>query len=191
MSRFLDDHPSLPARFLHQPLNHGLAHSRNTLVEHARGEYLFILNPTGGIYPSTLQRLVTALDADPQSLFSYSMVAVFDEDRPVKLLSSLPWEPERLKNDNWIDGIALIRRTRLLELGCYSTDPRLAGWEDYDLWCKLAEAQGHGAHVPQVLAWHRQAPGSTAAHNENDTASATRALMRERFPRLLALPDGG
>ncbi len=51
MSRFLDDHPSLPARLLHQPLNRGLAHSRNTLIEHARGEYLFILNPTGGIYP--------------------------------------------------------------------------------------------------------------------------------------------
>ena len=63
---FLDDHPWLPAALLRQPVNRGLGHSRNTLAEHARGEYLFILDATGGVYPSTLQRLVTALDADPR-----------------------------------------------------------------------------------------------------------------------------
>jgi glycosyltransferase involved in cell wall biosynthesis len=185
MSSFLDDHPSLPARLLRQPVNRGLAHSRNTLVEHARGEYLFILDSTGGIYPSTLQRLVAALDADPEAIFSYPMVAVFEGDRPVELLSSLPWEPERLRSGNWIDGMALIRRARLLELGGYSTDPPLAGWEDFDLWCKCAEAGGHGVHVAQVLAWRRRTANPDAAHSENGTP-AKWALMQERFPRLLA-----
>jgi glycosyltransferase involved in cell wall biosynthesis len=185
LRRFLDEHPSLPAILLRQPVNRSLAHSRNTLTEHARGEYLFILDPTGGIYPSTLQRLVTALDADPQAIFSYPMVAVFDEDdRPVRLLSSLPWEPERLKHENWIDATVLIRRARLLELGGYCTDPRVAGWEDFDLWCKCADAAGHGVHVPQVLAWHRRSVGLATAHSENGTP-ANRALMRERFPWLL------
>jgi GT2 family glycosyltransferase len=159
VSRFLDEHPSLPAQRLRlgRRVDRGVAHSRNTLARRARGEYLFILDPTGGIYPSTLQRLVTALDADPGAIFAYSMVAVFESDRPVELLSSLPWEPERLASGNWIDGMVLIRRTRLLELGGYSTDPRLAGWEDFDLWCRCAQAGGHGVHVAQVLAWHRRA----------------------------------
>ena len=157
LRKLLNDHPSLPARFLRQPVDRSLARSRNTLVEHARGEYLFFLDATGGIYPSTLQRLVTALDADPQAVFSYPMVGVFEEDRPVELLGSLPWEPERLKSGNWIDGMALIRRTRLLELGGYSTDPDLAGCEDFDLWCRCAQAGGHGVHVPQMLAWRRRA----------------------------------
>ena len=182
---FVDDHPLLPAALLHDPVTGGISRSRNILAEHARGEYLFILDATGGIYPSTLQRLVAALDGDPQAIFSYPMVAILDRGQPVELLSSLPWEPERLRRGNWIDGMVLIRRERLHELGGYTTDPRLAGWEDFDLWCKCAEAGGHGVHVPQVLAWHRPRANSGAAHSL-ETTPAELALMRERFPRLLA-----
>jgi hypothetical protein len=185
---FLDDHPSLPARLLRQPLDRGLGHTRNTLIKHARGEYVLILSARGGIYPSSIQRLVTALDDDPQALFCYPMVAVLEGDRPVQLASSLPWEPERLARGNWIDGIALIRRSRLLELGGYSTDPRLAGWEDFDLWCRCAQAGAHGVHVPQVLAWRRRTASSAGADSENDTP-AKWELMRARFPQLLA-PSG-
>ncbi len=185
---FFDAHPWLPAALLHESVDGGIGHSRNILAEHARGEYVFVLDATGGIYPSTLQRLVAALDRDPHAIFSYSMVAVFDRRQPVELLSSLPWEPARLKRCNWIDGMVLIRRKRLRELGCYTTDPRLAGWEDFDLWCKCAEAGGHGVHVAQVLAWHRLRANSAAGHTQ-ETAPAQWALLRERFPRLLA-PSG-
>jgi hypothetical protein len=185
LSRFLGEHPSLPAALLQQQSDL-LGRSLNTLVARARGEYVFILDATGGIYPSTLQRLARALDADPESIFSYPMVALFDGDRPVDLLSSLPWEPQRLKSGNWIDATALVRRSRLVELGCYSTDPRLSGWEHFDLWCRCAVAGGHGAHVAQVLAWRRR----TADLAASDTAVKW-ALMRERFPQLLALEDEG
>ena len=187
---FLKERPRLPAVLLYEPAPRGLGHSRNTLAGRARGEYLFTLDAAGGVYPSTLQRLVAALDADPQALFSYPMVAVLDGDQPVELLSSLPWEPERLRCGNWIDAMALIRSAGLRELGGYSTDPRLAGWEDFDLWCRCAEAGGCGAHVPQVLAWHRPNANSTTAQTERD-APAQWALMREHFPRLLALPGTG
>jgi hypothetical protein len=182
---FLHDHPWLPAALLRQPAYRGLADSRNTLAERARGEYLFMLDADGGIYPSALERLVTALDADPQATFSYPMVAVFDGDRPVELLSSLPWEPERLKSGNWIDAMALIRRERLLELGGYATDPRLAGWEDFHLWCQCAEAGGHGVLVPQVLGWHRRTASSMPPAEPG--TPATWALMQARFPQLLGV----
>ncbi len=89
------------------------------------------------------------LAADPEAIFAYSMVAVFESDRPVELCSSLPWEPERLASTNWIDGMILIRRDRLLELGGYSTDPNLAGREGLDLWRRCAQARDRGVHVPQ------------------------------------------
>jgi hypothetical protein len=183
--RFLDAHQRLPAALLRRPASRGLADSRNALAERARGEYVFILDADGGIYPSTLERLVTALDADRQATFAYPMVAVFDGDRPVELLSSLPWEPERLKRGDRVDAMALIRRERLLELGGYATDPRLAGWEDFHLWCQCAEAGDHAVHVPQVLGWRRRTASSTP-RSETGTP-ATWALMQARFPRLLGV----
>ncbi len=186
---FLDDRPSLPAALLHQPVTRGLAHARNTLAEHARGEYVFILGTDCGIYPSTLERLVEALDSDPQGTFSYPMVAVLEGRRPVALLGSLPWEQERLRIGNWIDPMALIRRRRLLELGGYSTDPRLAGLEDFHLWCKCAAAGDHGVHVPQVLAWRGLTESSVRTHIET-VPPAARALMQTEFPQLLAAPGG-
>jgi hypothetical protein len=189
---FLDDHPSLPAALLRRPASgsladprNTLAQSRNALAERARGEYVFILDADGGIYPSALERLVTALDADRQATFAYPMVAVFEGDRPVELLSSLPWEPERLKRGERVDAMALIRRERLLELGGYATDPRLAGWEDFHLWCQCAEAGDRGVHVPQVLGWRRRS-ASSMPRSETGTP-APWALMQARFPRLLGV----
>ncbi|MGH2863841.1 MAG: glycosyltransferase [Solirubrobacteraceae bacterium] len=179
---FLDEQAALPAILLHQPVDHGMGHARNTLAQRARGEYVFILDADGGIYPSTLERLISALDADQQAMFCYPMVAAFEERRPVELLSSLPWEPQRLKRGNWIDATALLRRARLLELGGYSTDPRLAGWEDFHLWCRCAQAGAHGVHVPQVLGWRRR--------RTNSETPTKWALMRELFPELLAAADG-
>ncbi len=187
---FLDDHPWLPAALLRRPAGRGLADSRNALAARARGEYVFILDADGGIYPSTLERLVNALDADRRATFSYAMVAAFDGDAPVELLSSLPWEPERLKSGNWIDAMALIRRERLLELGGYATDPRLAGWEDFHLWCQCAEAGDHGVLVPQVLGWHRRTPSPMprAGSCAETGTPAIWALMQARFPQLLGAP---
>jgi Glycosyl transferase family 2 len=188
LNGFLDERPELPTVLLGQRVNRGLAHSRNVQIGWARGEYVFVLDAEGGIYPSTVGRLVKALDADPQAIFSYPMIAVLDGERPLELRSSLPWEPQRLTRGNWIDAMALIRRRRLLELGGYSTDPRVAGSEDLDLWCKCAEAGGHGEHVPQVLGWHRPPTITPPAHGE-PLPPATAAYMRERFPRLFAVSD--
>jgi len=105
----------------------------------------------------------------------------------VELRGSLPWEPQRLTRQNWIDAPALIWRRQLVELGGYSTDPRLHGLEDFDLWCRIASASLRGAHVPQVLAWHP--PGENAS--PRDVASlppGVSALIRERSPGLFDAP---
>src|SRR3984957_8302618 len=95
VGRFLNEHPALPAMLLRQSVSHGLGHARNTLAKRARGEYLFILDADGGIYPSTLERLISALEADRRAIFSYPLGAGLDWERPVDLISSLPREPGR------------------------------------------------------------------------------------------------
>jgi hypothetical protein len=181
---FLRSHPWLAGMVLRHPVNRGLARSRNALVSRARGEYVFVLDADNGVYPSALSRLSATLDADPQATFAYSMIAVYSEGVPHSLLSGLPWEPERLRHDNYIDAMALLRRDHLLELRGYTTDPRLAGWEDFELWCRCAETRRYGILVPQVLAWYRRREHSMLGDTQISTTRAW-SLMRARFPELL------
>jgi hypothetical protein len=176
--RFLDRHPALPILLLagDQP---ELGTGRNVLVERARGRYVLALPGSGGIFPSTVERLARALEGDRDALFAYPMVAVVESGTVVQLRGALPWEPERLTRESWIDPPALIRRERLLELGGYATDARLRGLEDFELWCRCAENLGRGVHVPQVLAWH--APEDNAQPVD---VAAVADLLRERCPRL-------
>ena len=56
------------------------------------------------------------------------------DGEPHTLRSFSPWEPGRLAEANYIDAMSPLRRQELRELGGYTEDPRLLGWEDYDLW---------------------------------------------------------
>jgi Glycosyl transferases group 1 len=188
LERFSRDHPSLPFASYRVPAIDTPGAALNRLIEHARGDHVFVMDPRGGVFPGTLTRLAEALDGDRMASFAYSMVAVFEGERATKLRSSLPWEPVRLMRDDWIDGMALVRRERLIELGCFTTDPSLAGWEAFDLWCRCAETGGYGLHVPQVLAWHRDDTGwISVEHDDPDTAGWR--LMRRRHPALLQRAD--
>ncbi len=186
---FLTANPWLPGLLVRHPVNLGLAASRSAAVTRGRGEYVFMLDADNGVYPSALGRLVAALDEDPEASFAYAMIAVLEDGRPVSLLSSLPWEPAHLRSGNYIDAMALIRREELLELGGYTTEPRLTGWEDFHLWCSCAKAGRRGLLVPQVLAWYRRHRHSMLADTERSTVAAW-SIMRARFPELLAGSPG-
>ena len=49
--------------------------------------------------------------------------------------------------------MALVRHSAWESVGGYSHIP--GGWEDFDFWCKLIDADYHGVLCPQVLATYR------------------------------------
>jgi hypothetical protein len=172
--RFVHDRADLPTVVLEHP-GGGRARGWNLLAERSRGARLLFLDDGAVVYPSTVARLAAALDGDLDSAFAYPMVAT-RTIQGLRLSSALPWEPERLRVGNWIEPLALFRRREFLRLGGFSTDPGIAGWEDYDLWCRCAEVGLRGAHVAQVLARRTRQPAPDAITKW--------ALMRERFPTL-------
>ena len=107
-----------------------------------------------------------------------------DDGRPVGLRSCFPWSPERLRVGNSIDALALWRTARLRELGGYTTELALYGWEDYDVYCRVAERGGHGVLVPQIVGRYRVREDSMLALTDLSTRRAVRALI-ERHPTVL------
>jgi hypothetical protein len=180
---FMASHPSAPALLVRHPVNRGLPAARNAAISRARGEYVLVLDSDNELYPHCLERLVEALDAAPEAAFAYGILEQFDRSGPVGLSGYFGWEPERLVEGNYIDALALLRRSALAELGGYTEDRRLYGWEDYDLWCRIADRGGRATHVPEIVARYRLAAGSMISLTNLSIREAREALA-ERCPRL-------
>jgi glycosyl transferase family 2 len=176
-------HSDVPALLVRHPVNRGLPASRNTAVAFARGELVLVLDSDNEVLPHGLERLVEALDADPGAAFAYGILQTFGEHGPRGLIGFLGWDPERLREHNYIDALALIRRSVLREVDGFTTELRLFGWEDYDLWCKLAARGMHAAHVREIVARYRVSPGSMISLT-NLSLEGAQAALAERHPAL-------
>jgi hypothetical protein len=183
---WMTEHHDANVLLLRHPVNRGLAHARNSALGLARGEFCFILDADNELYPHCLERLVAALDGDPEAAFSYGMLECFRAGRSVGLMNTFPWQPSRFRTGNYIDAMAMIRTSLLRDkFGGYAIDRRLHGWEDFDLWCRLAEAGHQAVLIPEVLARYRTTQHSMLAET-NVSATDAFSLIIETNPRLMA-----
>ncbi|MGI8461095.1 MAG: glycosyltransferase [Solirubrobacterales bacterium] len=182
---WMSAHTETQGLLLRHPANRGLPTTRNSAIEHARGRYVLMLDADNELFPNCLDRLVEALEADPEAAFAYGILQKFDETGPKGLLGVPGWDPRRLRVTNYIDALALVRREALEEAGGFDTDVRLYGWEDYDLWCGIAERGGYPAHVKEIVARYRADEGSMISLTNLDR-EGPRSVLAERYPKLFA-----
>jgi len=163
----------------------GRARARNLGIKAAAGELLFVLDADDAIYPHALGRLVEAMDDTPTAAFAYGIIERLGIEGPSSLMSYLGWDPSRLRYGNFIDAMAMIRRSALLEAGGYMTNPCLSGWEDFALWCTFADRGWDGVRVPEIVARYRPAL-HTMISVANIDASAVWSFLLDRFACLSA-----
>jgi hypothetical protein len=192
VQRWLEAHEQVPAVLVAHGRNRGLPHARNTALGFSRGEFVFVLDSDNAVLPGCFAALAGALRADREAAFAYPLIERHDSLGPIGLLPPFGWDPYRLRHGNYIDAMAMVRTDVLRRLGGYTTDVRLYGWEDYDLWCRIAEAGLRGVLVPAVLARYRDSGASMRAVIDIDHMELF-AVLAERAPRLFAgmLDDGG
>ncbi len=184
--KWIARHERDAALLLRHPVNLGLGPTRNDALDWARGEFSFILDADNEVYPHCLSRLVEALDEELDAAFAYGILERFTAGQPVGLLNTFPWEPRRLRTGNYIDAMAMLR-TRVVrnELGGFARDRRLHGLEDYELWCRVAEAGRRAAFVPEIVGRYRATRHSMQAVTNVSMTEAV-SLVIEGSPRLMA-----
>jgi len=153
VERWMDHHPGTPTLLLGSDVNRGLPASRNLGFEHARAPKVMVMDADNLVYPTALRRLADALDADPDAAFAYSMLEEFGVRSGVR--SAMGWHVPWLCEANYIDAQAMIRRDAWQRHGGYQASDLVFGWEDWDLWLRLAAAGDHGVHVPELLGRYR------------------------------------
>ncbi len=100
------------------------------------------------------------------------------------LASAKAWYVPWLCEANYIDAQAMLRKDTWERHGGYRTDDVLVfGWEDWELWLRLAEAGEHGVHVPQMLGRYRTQAESMIT-TTNLVADHMAKHLRELHPGL-------
>ncbi|HRE00128.1 MAG TPA: glycosyltransferase family A protein, partial [Ilumatobacteraceae bacterium] len=180
--RYLAAHPDVAMVLLAKDANEGLAKARNTGISECRADLVMMMDADNLVYPTCLARLRDALTARPDAAFAYSALERFGAE--AGLISAFAWNPEWLCAANYIDAQAMLRRDVLVEFGGYRTDdPLVFGWEDWELWLRLASAGRHGVLVPEMLGRYRVQAGSMIGVT-NMAVDESLAHLRDLHPDL-------
>ncbi len=182
VQQYLVDHPNVPMLLLGKDANEGLVAARNTAFEHARAELVMVLDADNQLAPRCLRRLADTLAAHPDADASYSILEDFGSSTGLR--SALAWDVERLCAANYVDAQAMLRRSSWERLGGYGpADDEIYGWEDWDLWLRIAERGGCAVLCPEILGRYRTQPSSMVALS-NVAGGDAIAAMRARHPSL-------
>jgi glycosyltransferase involved in cell wall biosynthesis len=170
-------------RLLQHVSNQGLARTRNTALAHTTTPLAFILDADNLLYPRCLERLLSALE-HCDAAFAFCYAETFGEDRAVHNL--YPWNPGRLARGNTIDAMVLLRRSVWELVGGYSTTMPVMGWEDFDLWFKIARAKHWGVLVPEFLTRYRIHGSSMLRTVTNTRTELLWDHLRGNYPEFFA-----
>jgi GT2 family glycosyltransferase len=180
---------SVPMLIVRKHANTGLAEARNVGLECARSPFVFILDADNWIYPRCL-RVLRAAIASGSCAGAYGLIRRFDDetDEALGLLSKHEWSVRELIRCPYIDAMAMLDRSAALGVGGYSTElieHGWFGWEDYDLWLKLAQAGYSCKLVPSVLSSYR-VHDSSMLHLTNQTSEGIARYFHRKFADLVA-----
>lgn len=155
----------LPICLIKKSFNTGLADARNVGLKVARSPYVFILDADNWIDPNCLSILYHTINSSIYAGVYSSIRRVNHQTREelAGLISSEEWNVQKLVECPYIDAMAMLNREILMKVGGYSTELieyGWFGWEDYDLWLKLAQLKYSCKLVPKVLSSYRVHPTS-------------------------------
>lgn len=160
--------------------NSFLGSARNVGFAYAEAAFVMPLDPDNKLLPACLSKCLQVIERE-HSAMVYPQIQQFGDGDGV--MGLLPWSPSRLATGNYIDAMAMVRRSAWALAGGYEN---IHGWEDYDLWCKFAEYGLRGAEAGEVLALYRVHASSMLRVHTHETEREQRLFreIRSRHPWL-------
>lgn len=146
-------------RYFHQE-NGGLSAARNLSLQHAKGEYIALLDSDDIFLPNKLERQVAYLESHPQCDFCYCEVRNFSTDQPGKFwLIAMPRLSGNLKDElirrggHFMGPLSVVFRRKLYDkFGGFN--PRFRR-DEYYLYLKFAIGGARFCFLNEILASYR------------------------------------
>lgn len=152
--RILDGLRAEGVRVIRHDANKGLSEARNTGLAGTAAPYVFPLDADDLAVSGSIGRMADILDDNPGAAVCFGD---FEEYRPnpptfakLRLVRAVPerLDPFRIAYVNEFPPTALFRREILVEVGGWEDPhPTIGGYEDWDMWMKIAERSLTGVHA--------------------------------------------
>ena len=168
-------------RVLRHRENAGLGFARNSGFAAAQTPFVLPLDADNRLRPAACETLLAHLQPT-RAAYAYPAIQKFGD--AADIVGEAPYSVLRLQPGNYIDAMALVRKSAWALAGGY--DHVRFGWEDFDLWARIAERGGFGINVADVLAEYRVHDRSML-HTTTETRANREALaddMEARHPWL-------
>ena len=134
--------------------NVGLVSARNISLRHARGTHVFFLDADNMMSSDGLRSLHgCAVERNADAAYG-PIRRIMPGGRHEGFLSNHPFDEDILRKcGNYIDAMALFRKSSLLRVGGYDLEllRLIGGHEDHDLWLRLAAAKAEICYCPEAV----------------------------------------
>ena len=147
-----------------QQKNQGLAATLNLGITLASGEYIARQDQDDLSHPNRILSQLKYMEVHPECVLLGTWAQIMEIDKLVNRFHYHPIDEPTLRyqllfNNPFVHSSVLLRRSALLQVGGYTTDPERQPPEDFELWSRLSRI-GSIANIGEVLLTYREVPGS-------------------------------
>lgn len=156
-------------RVIHQE-NLGLAGARNRGIQESSCSYLLMLDSDNKITADFLDTFLELHKEGKEFDMLHGNALFFDEKQG--LFKSGPLDIFKIFMSNYIDACSIIKKESLIELGKYDDQMPYMGWEDWDLWIRMALNNKKTLYFDKIFFHYRYLSNSmirVIGHKEEET----------------------
>lgn len=171
--------------------NGGLGSARNHGFAHARTPWVVPIDADDVAHPRFVERLYETVRRDSSLACASCMFESFHETPGEGVSGYVPLAMDRnllaYHNIAGPGAASILSREAVLDVGGY--DEWLTSFEDWDLWCALAERGYRGVAIPEFLLYYRLRPGSLIRSEALHRWHALKAYILAKHPGLATRAD--
>jgi glycosyltransferase involved in cell wall biosynthesis len=166
-------------RYIRHDRNYERSRSRNTGMEHAKGDFLTFLDSDDFMYPSCLADAALYISENPDIKFFQNLYELVNNDRKRIYLFKFPSLKNQywaLANGNFISCIGGFVHRDIYKSIRFMEDQKMIGSEDYDIWFKVV-ARNRMGRINKINSGIREHPNRSVNHGVYENLDYQKSIV--------------